>query len=1532
MSKKPSGLSIKRDGYKYTLSWKKGETYGDGQQLIYSYVKTTPGGSSKTVKSGTIKTSLTKRVVTIKAKYLKSITFKVRGKANNESWSAWTSYTLKLKAPQDLELKAEWNEENPNATVFKFSVEDKPDAPYEKIIWQTTRETNCPSNYKAESIWKDIPTHTMTGKSGTVYDTPESDLPSDPSSAARLVRVKAVGQGGETGWHYALHVYGKPNEAMLKEVKADNTTTGYFDASVRWSLQWDETQKPVDRIEIHYCIGIPTEYGSMPNDPDWHVVGSQQNTAEYVWQGYIGRQLDDDECLWIRVATFHDLRDAYSGAYLAASGKLAKPYGLSITPNQSTHTIQVNVTNGSQVPDSRLAILYQDPITNESAVMGIMEHGASSPVNVIVPPWTNNAGLLGVFAFTGDYEAIARADGVTVYALRTNMTSDTDWANTPQAPNLTVVKKNSDTATLTWDWPYTEAISAEISWADHDDAWQSNQGPETYVIENMHASTWNITGLEEGKVWYFRVRLFLGEGETAIYGTYSETVALDLTSTPDRPIISLTPEIIPQGEEFTVSWETSQPQEHAEIAEVIRGYEFDEYRKIASTGSDNNITLNIPYWETGTQHQIAVRYSSKNRQSEYSEPVTLTIADPLTCTIAQDSLEYDTTEINPETYEGDIVTLDGGTDNVKDVTSLTVSLSPVQAGTPAQDDTVYNEPYLEKDSPSFNSEYDKLVGASVVANQLVNIRKNWTMTQNGVTVTTDSDGKITVVVESGRTENASFRLTAENIANIKDHIVLAGEKTGAFDSYFSFGDGTYFSPFNGYMRNKYGVAKVLGNSQALDFYVGTNVPAGTYHLIYQIHDLTAYFGSATIPDRIYSMEQSQAGSGIAFLKSYDFFTKDYYPYNAGTLQSVKPTAHVTSQTYPLAGTELRGLFQLVNNKIVAYGDTQEHTGLTTHKFGIVDLGTLNWNKDVIYSNWGFYVNGGVIPNAKVGGSLYVAGNFINAKYISVPTYGHTDYSTDKVIFQKPNGQVFIVDSAYTDAATFKTAMSGVYLVYELATPTTETLTGFDSPQKVGSTESYTDNRDFPVPVGHESRYANIYPITGHDVIDTYVSPTTESEDGTTYETDLEQTVYGGDADVVNGTGTSEWANIASYNGETITEPWLSSMDVYSAGATPTTGAQVVYKLATPTDLSFTPQQVSLNSGTNNVWSDAGDVTVKVADAVESGYYLTEMPLSVTVTGAGTAGRTLLAIKRAEDYFLERPDEDESGGFEGDTIIQISQDGEDQILIERDALIGKFDDGATYRIIATITDNLGQVAEAEKLFTVRWEHQAVMAQGTAEIQDGIALIRPTMPSGALESDHVDIYRLSTDKPELLYENAAFGETYVDPHPTIGEFGGYRLVLVTANGDYITEQDTPSWIDIPAGLETLFQYIDFDGRHLIVKYNVDLDSSYQKQFTVTRYLGGRVEGHWEQGVIKNGGIKGVVPLDLDPETYEQLNRLGRYLGRCRVRTKAGANYVADIQVSENSTYNSPAHPHSITLTITKVDNVTPDGLTLADWENQ
>lgn len=85
-------------------------------------------------------------------------------------------------------------------------------------------------------------------------------------------------------------------------------------------------------------------------------------------------------------------------------------------------------------------------------------------------------------------------------------------------------------------------------------------------------------------------------------------------------------------------------------------------------------------------------------------------------------------------------------------------------------------------------------------------------------------------------------------------------------------------------------------------------------------------------------------------------------------------------------------------------------------------------------------------------------------------------------------------------------------------------------------------------------------------------------------------LYGGLVDVTGGESETGWANIPSYNGETISEPWLSSMDEYVQGATPTTGAQVTYKLATPTPLTTTPTPLTLYKGDNVISSD-GDMCI-----------------------------------------------------------------------------------------------------------------------------------------------------------------------------------------------------------------------------------------------------------------------------------------------------------------------------------------------------
>lgn len=99
--------------------------------------------------------------------------------------------------------------------------------------------------------------------------------------------------------------------------------------------------------------------------------------------------------------------------------------------------------------------------------------------------------------------------------------------------------------------------------------------------------------------------------------------------------------------------------------------------------------------------------------------------------------------------------------------------------------------------------------------------------------------------------------------------------------------------------------------------------------------------------------------------------------------------------------------------------------------------------------------------------------------------------------------------------------------------------------------------------------------------------------GNKYTVDFGQTVYAGSLDVVNGK-LSAYPYYASYNGEALVGPWLSSMDVYAEGSTPTIGAEVVDMGGTPTVYDIDPVQIATIAGqTNNVWADAGDVSVEL---------------------------------------------------------------------------------------------------------------------------------------------------------------------------------------------------------------------------------------------------------------------------------------------------------------------------------------------------
>lgn len=66
-----------------------------------------------------------------------------------------------------------------------------------------------------------------------------------------------------------------------------------------------------------------------------------------------------------------------------------------------------------------------------------------------------------------------------------------------------------------------------------------------------------------------------------------------------------------------------------------------------------------------------------------------------------------------------------------------------------------------------------------------------------------------------------------------------------------------------------------------------------------------------------------------------------------------------------------------------------------------------------------------------------------------------------------------------------------------------------------------------------------------------------------YAINLGRPVYGGRIDIKNKKVLVTWEYIEEYDGETLPGEWLSTMDVYAEGTTPTTGAGVAYKIAEP---------------------------------------------------------------------------------------------------------------------------------------------------------------------------------------------------------------------------------------------------------------------------------------------------------------------------------------------------------------------------------
>lgn len=998
VTRKPSGLSIKRSGSTLVLSWKIGDKdYHDGQTLQYRLLSTKwSKWTALTVGTGTTKRSL---VLDMSAYYpttkkiLAKVQFRVRGKrraADGKTYSVseWAVKDYDIQLPNAPTLSQELNSTDNNKCTFTWKTTTASDV----TKWFTNTEVQTvlaeSSNVTDGAQVKGWQAHLVSGANGSTTITEDTSVVNLGTSYTRWVRIRSRGPQGNTAWKYIRHVYAIPYQTKNVTANASIREAGGYLCRADWKTPRDASH-PVDAINVQYTFANPETGMTCPDGASWTdaqtlAYKDGSDAAAFSIDNVVGT----DQCLFVRINTVHDRNTTYGQATLAAVGALTTPTGLSVSIDQSTHRATVTATNASQVLDSFLVVRYRTAEDPDGFNIGIIPHGQSS-VTVQCPAFTAASDVhFSVFAAVGTYTATTRADGTTSYAVETVMESSAleYGGSIPAAPSSVTLSQTATAGTIrvVFDWAWTEATSAELSWADHEDAWESTDEPDTYMIANTHASAWNISGLETGKVWYVRVRLASGDGDSQTFGAYSDTVSIDLSSAPSIPILTLSSAVITEGGSVVASWAFTSTdgtgQASAEVAEVVG----NTYTILAEVGGAQNVTLDGMDWQSGESHLLAVRVTSESgKQSAWSDAVAVTVAEPLEIAITSTSLTEQT------------ITVDG-----------------------------------------------------------------------------------------------------------------------------------------------------------------------------------------------------------------------------------------------------------------------------------------------------------------------------------------------------------------------------------------------------------------------ESR------------------------------------------------------------------------------------------------------------------------TIMA---------LTAMPLSVTVTGADEGGTTRVVIERAEDYHIDRPDETTFNGFAGETIAIYSQTGESTITISNDDLIGHLDDGASYRLIATIQDGLGQSAEIAQDFEVHWTHQALMPTASVSMDNAnmVAQLTPTAPTGAANTDVCDIYRLSADRPELIYPDAVFGTTYVDPYPTLGEMGGYRFVLRTANGDYITAEDTLAWTDVSASLDAGANIIDFGTGRVLLEYNTDLSHNWSKDFKETKYLGGSIQGDWNPAVSRTGTINTVVTAD-NTETIEVMRRLATYAGICHVRTKDGSSYAADVQVSESYAQDNAHRIVSFNLSITRIDPDGYDGMTLAEWE--
>lgn len=255
-------------------------------------------------------------------------------------------------------------------------------------------------------------------------------------------------------------------------------------------------------------------------------------------------------------------------------------------------------------------------------------------------------------------------------------------------------------------------------------------------------------------------------------------------------------------------------------------------------------------------------------------------------------------DITPTTETGSIVSFDN-TSEMVEIQNVLADIEAVQDGTPWQS-SLMQVPYIFQRTPQLGHDYNSeivnaIVGGTVAWNQLVQNgdfadTSGWSTSRCSLSV---SNNEAIVTMSDSRTAYISRPIQINPSHKYYLAVYLKGESGRT--PFIQVGNSSKIIEISGSYSQFSAI--LTPTSSDTNLYIGCDRPQvgdTLYIKNVMVIDLTALFGSSTIADYLYSLEQTTAGSGIAKLKDWGFDIDSYHAYDAGSLESVNTSEHRTS--------------------------------------------------------------------------------------------------------------------------------------------------------------------------------------------------------------------------------------------------------------------------------------------------------------------------------------------------------------------------------------------------------------------------------------------------------------------------------------------------------------------------------------------------------------------------------------------------------------------------------------------------------------